>query len=71
MLKKWNESPLTAVNNYVNGKPTDLIAVHNAEIPAETLQSGAGWTPTLRTKVDSPRAVPSIVNRGAGAGKVC
>jgi pectate lyase len=71
VLKKWKEAPLTAVNNYVNGKLADLIAVHNAEIPAETLQSGAGWTPTLRTKVDSPRAVPSIVNRGAGAGKVC
>ncbi|WP_405815488.1 pectate lyase [Streptomyces sp. NBC_01390] len=71
VLKKWSESPLTAVNNYVNGRATDLIAVHNAEIPAETLQSGAGWTPTLRTKVDSPRAVPSVVNRGAGAGKVC
>ncbi len=70
-LKKWSESPLTAKNNYVNGKLTDLIAVHNAEIPAETLQSGAGWTPTLRTKVDSPRAVPYIVSRGAGAGKVC
>ena len=72
-LKKWNEAPLTAENNYVNGKLTDLIAVHNAEIPGETLQSGAGWTPALRTKVDSPRAVPGIVGgrAGAGAGKVC
>ncbi|MPY57071.1 pectate lyase family protein [Streptomyces spongiae] len=70
-LKKWNEAPLTAGNNYVNGKLTDLIAVHNAEIPGETLQSGAGWTPTLRTKVDSPRAVPGIVGSRAGAGKVC
>lgn len=70
-LKKWNEAPLTAENNYVNGKLTDLIAVHNAEIPGETLQSGAGWTPTLRTKVDSPRAVPGIVGSRAGAGKVC
>lgn len=71
VLKKWNEAPLTAENNYVNGRRTDLIAVHNAEIPEETLQSGAGWKPTLRTKVDSPRAVPGIVNSRAGAGKVC
>ena len=71
ILKKWNESPLTAEDNYVNGRKTDLIAVHNAEIPGETLPSGAGWTPTLRTKVDSPRALPGIVERGAGAGKVC
>lgn len=70
-LKKWSEAPLTARDNYVNGRLVDLIAVHNAEIPAETLQSGAGWTPTLRTKVDAPRAVPGIVGRGAGAGKVC
>ncbi|MFF6784206.1 polysaccharide lyase family 1 protein [Streptomyces sp. NPDC012510] len=71
VLKKWMESPLTAENNYVNGKRTDLIAVHNAEIPEEFLQSGAGWKPTLRTKVDSPRAVPAILKAQAGAGKVC
>ncbi|WP_159766644.1 pectate lyase family protein [Streptomyces sp. HM190] len=71
VLKKWSESPLTAENNYVNGRLTDLIAVHNAEIPAETLQSGAGWTPTLRGKVDHPRALPGILKARAGAGKVC
>ncbi|KUO03682.1 pectate lyase family protein [Streptomyces caeruleatus] len=70
VLKKWNESPLTAENNYVNGKLTDLIAVHNAEIPGETLQSGAGWKPTLRTKVDNPKALPGILNRCAGAGRL-
>ncbi|GAB2962502.1 polysaccharide lyase family 1 protein [Streptomyces pseudoechinosporeus] len=69
-LKKWSEAPLTAEKNYVNGKLTDLIAVHNAEIPEETLQRGAGWTPTLRKKVDSPRAVPGIVGHGAGAGRI-
>lgn len=71
VLKKWKEAPLTARDNYVNGVATDLIAVHNAEIPSETLQSGAGWTPALRTRVDPPRAVPGIVDHGAGAGKVC
>ncbi|MER6675589.1 pectate lyase [Streptomyces sp. NPDC000983] len=70
VLKKWSEAPLTAANNYVNGRLTDLIAVHNAEIPAETLQSDAGWTPTLRTKVDHPRAVPGIVDHRAGAGRL-
>ncbi|MFF0088437.1 polysaccharide lyase family 1 protein [Streptomyces canus] len=71
VLKRWNVSPLTAADNYVNGRLTDLIAVHNAEIPAETLPSGAGWTPTLRTKVDPAKKVPGIVGRGAGAGRVC
>ncbi|MEU1043506.1 pectate lyase [Streptomyces sp. NPDC005907] len=71
ILKKWKEAPVTAVGNHVNGVPVDLIAVHNAEIPAETLQSGAGWTPTLRTRVDSPKAVPGIVGHRAGAGRIC
>ncbi|MDQ0602785.1 pectate lyase [Streptomyces canus] len=71
VLKRWNVSPVTAADNYVNGRLTDLIAVHNAEIPAETLQSGAGWTPTLRTKIDPVKKVPGIVGRGAGAGRVC
>ena len=53
-----------------HGTPTDLIAVHNAEIPAETLESGAGWTPTLRTKVDPTGSVPRIVDCGAGAGRL-
>jgi pectate lyase len=70
VLKRWNVSPLTAADNYVNGVKTDLIAVHNAQIPAETLESGAGWTPTLRTRVDPAKAVPRIVDCGAGAGRL-
>jgi pectate lyase len=68
ILKRWNDSPLTADDNYVNGRLTDLIAVHNAQVPSEILQSGAGWTPALRTKVDPPRAVPGLVDHCAGAG---
>ncbi|GAA2620065.1 pectate lyase [Streptomyces vastus] len=70
-LKKWKDAPLTAENNYVNGKLTDLIAVHNAEIPEETLRSGAGWTPTLRAQVHPPQSIPWIVDHRAGAGRVC
>ncbi|MBC9716906.1 pectate lyase [Streptomyces sp. TRM66268-LWL] len=71
ILKKWKEAPLTAEGNYVNGQPTDLIAVHNTEIPAEHLQSGAGWTPTLRTKVDDPLSLAGKLSARAGAGKIC
>ncbi|MEU4654366.1 pectate lyase [Streptomyces sp. NPDC023723] len=70
VLKKWSEAPVTAAHNRVNGKTVDLIAVHNAELPAETLAAGAGWTPALRTKVDPARAVPGLVDRGAGAGRL-
>lgn len=71
ILKKWKEAPVSAENNYVNGRRTDLIAVHNAGVPDEQLTRGAGWTPTLRTRTDDPRAVPALVGRGAGAGKGC
>ncbi|MER6111148.1 pectate lyase family protein [Streptomyces hirsutus] len=70
ILKRWNDSPLTAQNNLVNGKRVDLIAVHNAEIPEETLRSGAGWTPALRADVDRAQAVPALVEHGAGAGRL-
>ncbi|MFF5896634.1 polysaccharide lyase family 1 protein [Streptomyces argenteolus] len=70
ILKKWSESSLTAENNYVNGRTTDLVAVHNAGVPTEQLTEGAGWTPTLRTKVSHPLLVPVLVGLKAGAGKV-
>lgn len=70
ILKRWNDSPLTARNNRVNGKRVDLIAVHNAENPGGTLRSGAGWTPALRTAVHPAQAVPVLVELGAGAGRV-
>ncbi|MFE9168634.1 polysaccharide lyase family 1 protein [Streptomyces kebangsaanensis] len=70
ILKKWKEAPLTAADNYVNGRRTDLIAVHNAQVPGEILQPGAGWTPVLRTRIDHPRAVPGIVDHQAGAGRL-
>ncbi|MDN3295105.1 pectate lyase [Streptomyces ficellus] len=71
ILKKWKEAPLTAVDNRVNGRTVDLIAAHNAVNPGNPLQSGAGWIPTLRARVDDPRAVPGLVGQRAGAGKVC
>ncbi|MGW2032516.1 carbohydrate ABC transporter permease [Streptomyces sp. NPDC001811] len=65
---EWKEAPVTAADNHVNGAPTDLVAVHNAQVPGEILRSGAGWTPVLRTRVDRPRAVPGLVDHRAGAG---
>jgi pectate lyase len=71
ILKKWKDAPVTTTGNYVNGKYVDLLAVHNAEIPEETLRPDAGWAPVLRTKVNDPRAIPGLVGSRAGAGKVC
>lgn len=69
ILKKWSESSLTAKNNYVNGRKTDLVAVHNAGVPDEHLTEGAGWTPRLRTTVHHPLVVPVLVALEAGAGR--
>ncbi|MGW0775439.1 pectate lyase family protein [Streptomyces sp. NPDC002835] len=70
ILKKWKDAPVTTEGNYVNGRPVDLVAVHNAEVPEETLRRDAGWTPVLRTRVDHPRAVPWLVTYRAGAGRL-
>lgn len=70
VLKKWKDAPVTAAGNRVNGRAVDLVAVHNAEFPAEYLRSGAGWTPVLRARVDDPRAVPVLVGHRAGAGRL-
>ncbi|MFF5425294.1 MULTISPECIES: polysaccharide lyase family 1 protein [unclassified Streptomyces] len=70
ILKKWKDAPVTTAGNVVNGVPVDLLAVHNAQFPEETLRADAGWTPTLRTRVDHPRAVPGVVGHRAGAGRL-
>ncbi|CAM5698759.1 polysaccharide lyase family 1 protein [Streptomyces violaceorubidus] len=70
VLKRWNDSPLSAAHNRVNGRGVDLIAAHNAENPEVPLRTGAGWTPTLRTSVLPSLAVPFVVDHGAGAGRL-
>ncbi|MFD4952365.1 polysaccharide lyase family 1 protein [Streptomyces sp. NPDC058451] len=70
ILKKWKDSPVTESHNYVNGRLTDLIAVHNAQVPDEILQRGGDWTPALRTRIDNPKALPGIVDHQAGAGRL-
>ncbi|MFI5801836.1 polysaccharide lyase family 1 protein [Streptomyces sp. NPDC051561] len=70
VLKKWKDAPVTAVGNYVNGRGVDLIAAHNARNPDDVLRADAGWTPTLRTRVDHPRALPKLLGKEAGAGRL-
>lgn len=70
ILKKWSESSVSAADNYVNGRRTDLIAVHNAGVPEEQLTEGAGWTPALRTGAVHPLLVPLLVDLKAGTGRI-
>jgi pectate lyase len=70
IIYNWKGTGLTVDTNEVNGEPVDLLAAFNAANPAATLGDDAGWTPTLRTRVDPPHAVPGIVDGAAGAGKL-
>ncbi|MFI0236900.1 polysaccharide lyase family 1 protein [Streptomyces sp. NPDC016845] len=70
VLHRWNDSPLTAQGNVVNGRQTDLIGAYNAANPTTPLASGAGWKPVLRTQVDPAKAVSRVVGRGAGADRL-
>ncbi|MBT2399460.1 polysaccharide lyase family 1 protein [Streptomyces sp. ISL-100] len=67
ILKKWKDAPVTTRDNYVNGARMDLLAAHNTANPGNPLREEAGWTPTLRTRVDHPRVVPALVTGRAGA----
>ncbi|MET9513641.1 pectate lyase [Streptomyces sp. NPDC002994] len=67
ILKKWKDAPVTTKDNYVNDARTDLLAAHNTANPGNPLRGDAGWTPVLRTRVDHPRVVPTLVTGRAGA----
>ncbi|MFJ8955431.1 polysaccharide lyase family 1 protein [Streptomyces sp. NPDC102381] len=66
ILHRWNDYPLTATGNQVNGKPADLVSAYNATHADTPLREGAGWKPTLRKDVDPVKSVPRVVARGAG-----
>nr|WP_202501970.1 pectate lyase [Streptomyces sp. SID5785] len=70
VLYRWNDFPVTARGNLVNGRPVDLVDAYNTAHPEAPLTAGAGWTPTLRTHVDPARSVPRTVARGAGADRL-
>ncbi|QNA71165.1 pectate lyase [Streptomyces sp. So13.3] len=70
VIAYWKGTAMTEERNAVNGKETDLLGAFNASHPTTVIAGDAGWTPTLRTRVDSPTAVPHIVDCGAGAGRL-
>ncbi|MFD8570975.1 polysaccharide lyase family 1 protein [Streptomyces sp. NPDC059639] len=70
ILYRWNDYPVTAKGNVVNGVGTDLIAAYNTANAAAPLRSGAGWTPELRLRVDPAKAVSRVVAQGAGAPRL-
>ncbi|WP_101257772.1 pectate lyase family protein [Streptomyces barkulensis] len=70
-IRQWTPgTSMTERNNWVNGRYVDLLGAYNAANPDRLLGDDAGWTPTLRTRVHHPLAVPYLVDRYAGAGEI-
>ncbi|MBR8640561.1 pectate lyase [Streptomyces tuirus] len=70
-IHRWNPgTSMTEARNHINGRPADLLTAYNDAHPDAPLGDDAGWTPSLRPRVDHPRSVPGLVNAHAGAGKL-
>jgi pectate lyase len=70
LIHYWKGTRITTVGNLVRvgsrpARPVDLVAAYNAAHDPD-LTPDAGWTPTLRLRVDPAAEVPRIVNAGAG-----
>jgi pectate lyase len=70
IIHYWKGTKITAIGSLVQvgsnrATAVDLVAAHNAAYDPD-LAPDAGWTPTLRTKVDPAWAVPQVVAAGVG-----
>ena len=70
LLWNWGGTALTAKDNVVNGKPTDIIAEYNATHDPD-FGTDAGWTPSLVGRVDPTAGLSPLVRGHAGVGRVC
>lgn len=67
VIGNYKGTAITASDNLVNGKPTDLLAAYNAtQTPA--IAAEPAWDPLIRRHVDPVRAVPALVATHAGPG---
>ncbi|WP_203760382.1 pectate lyase family protein, partial [Paractinoplanes deccanensis] len=74
VIAYWRGTRITTVGNLVQvsgraPQPVDLVGAYNAAYEPD-LSPDAGWTPTLRTRLDPAQAVPAIVAAGAGARRL-
>lgn len=70
VIHYWKGTKITTIGSLVQvgsnrAKAVDLVAAYNAAYDPD-LAPDAGWTPTLRTKVDPAWAVPQVVAAGVG-----
>jgi pectate lyase len=71
VIHYWKGTRITAIGSLVQAdgdraRPVDLVAAYNAAYEPD-LVPDAGWTPTLRTRLDPAALVPLIVTLTAGA----
>jgi pectate lyase len=71
VIHYWKGTRITAIGSLVQvdgdrARPVDLVAAYNAAYDPD-LAPDAGWTPTLRTRLDPAALVPLIVTLTAGA----
>jgi len=74
IVKYWKGTRITARGSLVQvsgrlPRPVDLVATYNEAYDPDLLPD-AGWTPTLRTRLDPAWAVPLIVSATAGARRL-
>jgi pectate lyase len=70
IVKYWKGTRITALGSLVQvsggrPKPVDLVAAYNNAYDPD-LTPDAGWTPTLRPRLDPTWAVPAIVSATVG-----
>ena len=72
LVKSWNGTALHQSGTLFNGRPVDLLAIHNAYNSGSErdLTADVGWTPTLHAQIDSAAVADREVARGAGAGRI-
>ncbi len=74
VIKYWKGTRITAKGTLVQisgraPQPVDLVAAHNAAYDPD-LTPDAGWTPTLRPRLDPTIAVPAVVAASVGVRRI-
>ena len=74
IIHYWKGTKITAIGTLVQvgskrPQPVDLVAAYNAAYDPDLLPD-AGWTPTLRTRLDPTKSVPSVVNANVGSRRL-
>ncbi len=68
IIKVYKGTMIHTEGDFVNGKPTDVLAAYNAAHPTAPLSGTVGWTPQYHLYVFPAQLVPLLVQLYAGTG---